>query len=307
MSLIVISDLHLKNKEPFLSATKQFLNWLVENYNEDEFIFLGDTFDSSAPVWEVYKVFKEFLMQRSHRCTFILQGNHDTSRNKGCSVSSFNLFNNVKIYQEEQEVLINNINCLFLPYKDNYRNYEELAGSYDFIFTHVTPVEAQFANEGIRFPKLKGMFIHGHTHIQKDYKDEFGNKHIILGVPISTRHLEDQSHRLIKIKDDKTIEYIDVPYYFKYETINYSDEPTFKNNILNIKNAPNRKLVYEKYKDYYIRDAGIELLRTEATKEDFNKEFEKSTILDKFKLYAKDKGLSQEVLECCSLRLSKIM
>ena len=68
-----------------------------------------------------------------------------------------------------------------------------------------------------------------------------------------------------------------------------------------------RKECKEKYKDYYIRDAGIKLLRTENTAETFKEAFEHSTILDKFKGYAKDKGLSKEVLECCSQRLSQIV
>lgn len=305
LSLICIGDLHLKNKEPFLSTSQDFLNWLIENHNDNEMILLGDVFDSSAPVWEVYKIFKDFLLKRKNM-TYLIKGNHDDSKMKGDSLSSFDLFDNVKVFEIKETIQIQSYNCLILPFTHDYKSYEELEGKCDFIFTHITPTECQFANEGIEFPKLKGLFIHGHTHMQKDFVDKFANQHCVLGTPYETRHLENQNHRLLKIKEGK-VETIQVPFFFTHETINYGDEPTNNKNILNVKNAPNRKLVYEKYRNYYIRENGIELLRTESTQEDFKKEFEKSNILDKFKMYAKDKGLSQEVLECCSIRLSKIL
>ena len=309
-SLIVISDLHLKNKEPYLSASKSFLKWLLENYNEDDMLFLGDCFDSSAPMWEIYKVFKEFLLERKSS-TYILNGNHDQSKSKGCSLSSFGLLDNVYIFEREENVQIDILNCMMLPFKYDYRTYEQLEGKYDYIFSHIVPVKAQFANEGIEFKNLHGIFIHGHTHIfkEKEYIDEYGNKHIILGVPISTRHLEDQHHQIIKITYDrsKTLEYIDVPFYFKHETIKYGETPTSITNIINVIDAPNKKLVFEKYKEYYIREAGIKLLRTENTEETFKKEFEDANILDKFKKYSSDKALSKEVAECCSTRLLQII
>jgi len=309
MSLIIVSDLHLKNKEPFLSASRKFLNWLNENYSSYKLLFLGDCFDSSAPIWEVYSIFKEFLLSRSNH-TYLLQGNHDLSKSKGCALSSFGLLDEISVYEDKAEVFTtDNLNCLILPFKYDYKDYSHIEGNFDFIFSHIVPTKVQFANEGIDFPNIKGIFIHGHTHIfkEKEYIDTYMNKHIILGVPLSTRNGEDQKHQIIEIDDNKNITYIDVPYYFKYETINYGEEPTNKNNILNIINAPNRKLVFEKYKDYYIREEGIELLRTETTKEDYKKEFESANILQKFKKYAEDKGLSKEVLECCSTKLSQIV
>jgi len=310
MSLIVIGDIHLKNKEPFLSASKKFLNWLSENYNEEDMIFLGDCFDSSSPLWEVYKVFKEFLMNRK-ALTYILNGNHDKSKNRGCSLSSFNLLDNVTVFEEEEECQIDILNCMLLPFKYNYREYAELEGKYDYIFSHIVPIKAQFSSEGIKFKTLHGIFIHGHTHIfkEKDYLDEYGNKHIILGVPISTRHAEDQHHQIIEINYDrnKTLEYIDVPFYFKHETVSYGEVPESKENIINVIDAPNKKLVFEKYKEYYIREAGIKLLRTENTQGTFKQEFESANILQKFQKYSADKNLSKEVSEECSTRLSQII
>lgn len=305
MSFFCIGDLHLKNKEPFLKSTKEFLNWLNENYANEELILLGDIFDSSAPIWPIYKIFKEFLLKRKN-ITHILEGNHDLSKNKGSALSAFQLIDNVFIYEDETSTIIDNMNCLMLPFKYDYKIYQELEGNFDFIFTHLMPQETQFADEGVSFPKLKGTFLHGHHHIQSNFYDIYNNIHYILGIPISTRHLEDQNHRILKIENNK-IEIIKVPIYFQYETINYGEEPKNKNNILNIINAPNKKLVYEKYKDYYIRETGIKLLRTENTETLFKQEFEKATILEKFKKYSIDRNLSKEVSEECSSRLLTII
>lgn len=304
--MIIIGDLHLKNKEPYLSASKKFLDYLTEQYDDVNMIFLGDVFDSSAPIWEVYKIFKEFLLKRK-AYTYILNGNHDMSKSKGCSLSSFNLLDKIKVFEEEEVIEIDDLNCLMLPFKYDYKSYENLEGKYDFIFTHIMPVETQFANEGLEFSKLKGCFIHGHNHIQLDYTDKYPNQHCILGVPLPTRHGEDQDHRIMKIDDKGKLEIIKVPFYFKHETIKYGETPSSTTNIINVIDAPNKKLVYEKYKEYYIRDAGIKLLRTENTQESFKAEFEEGNILDKFKKYSSDKALSKEVAECCSTRLLGII
>lgn len=306
MSIIIVGDLHLKQKEPFFQVSKQFLNWLDENYREQEMVFAGDIFDSSSPMWIVYKEFKEFLMKRKNY-TYIVKGNHDTSKNKGCSLSAFNLIDNVIVYEDYQEVKIQNHKFLILPFIYDYKSFQGLSGEYDFIFTHLMPKEFQFGDEGVEFSKLKGKFIHGHHHIRADFQDRFNNEHIIVGVPYETRNGEAQPHRIIEIKNDKSICEIDVPLFFTHETISYGQEPSNKMNIINVIDAPSKQLVYEKYKEYYIRDTGIKLLRTENTKESFKHEFESANILEKFKKYSQENNLSKEVSEECSSRLSRII
>lgn len=306
MSLIVVGDLHLKLKEPFFQVSKQFLNWLDETYRFQEMIFVGDIFDSSSPMWIVYKEFKEFLMKRRNY-TYIVKGNHDTSKNKGCSLSAFNLIDNVIVYEDYQEVEIQNHKCLILPFIYDYKSFQDLSGEYDFIITHLMPKEFQFGDEGVEFSKLKGKFIHGHHHIRADFQDRFNNEHIIVGVPYETRNGEAQSHRIIEIKNDKSICEIDAPLFFTHETVSYGQEPSSKMNIINVVDAPSKQMVYDKYKEYYIRDTGIKLLRTENTKESFKQEFESANILEKFKKYSQENNLSKEVSEECSSRLSRII
>ena len=237
--------------------------------------------------------------------TYILNDNHANSKNKGSSIIAFD-FEDVYSYLDFEEVDIEGIKCLMLPFNYDYRKYSELEGRYDFIFTHITPVECQFANEGLLFPKLKGTFIHGHTHLPMEFVDKYNNKHIVLGVPLPTRHLEAFDHKIIEIKN-KEIHYINVPFYFKYETIEYGTIPENKNNIYNIINAPSKKLALEKYKDYYIRNHGIKLLRNEFNHETLKDEFESGNILSKFNTFIVEKQLSEEVAKCCSEKIQQII
>ena len=167
-----------------------------------------------------------------------------------------------------------------------------------------------FDNSKISFENIKNSYIiYGHYHIQKDiYEDENYNKHHIIGVPIETRNGENQKHKIIYIKD--TLQEISLPLYFTFENIQYGEFPKNKNNILNIKNAPSLKAVYELYKGYYIREEGIEINRSQSLEIDDitnkqHKSFNEITLQEKFKLFIDYKNINNErVVKECLLRIS---
>jgi len=322
--IIVIGDLHLKNKQPYMKYQQKFLDWLLDEYSSDtdriDMIFLGDIYDNSSPHWTIVDMFHQFLIERSNNSNnrsniFILNGNHDTSRIKGCSLLPFNNIPNVIAIDDKIEINIKGLKCLFLPHKHNYKEYAELENKVDYIFSHVMTEKRQFANEGVSFENLHGCFIYGHDHMQGDFMDKNGNNHFILGVPYETRHLECQKHRILEINIQEgefssdvlnrvtSIKEIDVPQFFTHETIIYGEFPENKDNILNIIDAPSRKAVYEKYADYYIRPSGIKLLQTELTIEDHNKEFTHSSLLKRFNQFVKEFNVSKEVAELCSSKI----
>lgn len=306
MSIIIVGDIHAKSKEPYRSAIKSFFEWLLENYKDEEIVFLGDIFDSSSPHADIELEIMSLIQQFNH--AHLVSGNHDISSRMGNTLIPHKIHDNITIYNEPTIVMIDGIECFMLPYQYNTKEYERYNDekiNSKFTFLHCMPTEKQFANEGIDL-NFRSTYIWGHHHMQDDYTDKNGNQHCILGVPLETRNGENQKHRILEIKDGK-IKTIEVPFYFTHEIVSYGEEPTNKNNILNIIDAPNKKLVFEKYKGYYIREAGIKLLRTENTKESFRQEFDKANLLQKFKKYNTEKNLSKEVSEECSIRLSKII
>jgi DNA repair exonuclease SbcCD nuclease subunit len=258
--MIVVGDLHLKSKEIYWSAQKKFLNWLQENYNNEIILFLGDIFDSSSPMWEVYCYFKEFLTKRLNK-TFILVGNHDISRVKGCSLTALNLMQDVFVFEKETDIKIEDYKCLMLPYQNNMDHYSELTGNYDFIFTHIMPKEESFGGEYTDISKLIGKKIYGHIHLKRDYPDAY-----ILGVPVISRNLE-TNNPIIEITSDKQIKEIVPPVFFNIVDLEYGKEISNKDWFYNIKKAPSIKSVYETYPAYNIREDGIEILYESDGKE----------------------------------------
>jgi len=293
---IIISDLHLKKKTPYYESYQFFLRWLIDNYNDEVMVFLGDVFDTSAPQWEVYDDFKNFLYNRKNE-THILSGNHDISTIKGNSVYSFRKMEGVSVYKVPETITIENHNCLMLPflYTNMKEEYEKLDGVYDFIFTHVTTPETAFGEEGLEL-KMKGTYLHGHTHTQLDYSRS-GNQHYVIGCPYSTRHGEqNQNHRIAKINDDKSIDFIPVPQYFTFRDVEYGDDikEEWKNDIINIQNAPSVHSVHDKYKGFNIRETGITLKEFEGESDDAVFEFSEDALQNYFNEFKTETELGSE-------------
>jgi predicted phosphodiesterase len=309
--MLVISDLHLKSQEPFLSAVKHVLAWINKKFPYESLILLGDIFDSSSPSWEVFSMFARFLNIRKDY-VYIIEGNHTYSTKKGHVLGGFLEFENVVPVLTDINLDIAGNDCLFLPFlqvnnKNYYENLILEKKNYDFIFTHLSPKQVAFGGVGIDFDRMgiMGTFVHGHEHIAKQFIDDLGNKHIVLGVPQPTRHLEqDQKFSVLRI-ENKEIEFIDVPQYFTYETLEFGELPKSKNNILNIKNAPSWETLFKTYKDLYIRKEGITFIKTENDIELETTNFTDNSLISNFNTYTVDKNISKEIFDISSYYINK--
>jgi len=247
-----VGDLHIKESILYRNATFKFLNWLLEKYKNETIIQLGDLFNSSSinhdivnDTLNILKQFKDFR---------IISGNHDQSKRMSNILKSFNHQENITVYEKETEVEIENKKCLMLPYQYDTKYYSELTGTYDFIFTHITPKEESFGGEYTDISKLNGKKIYGHIHLKRDYPDAY-----IIGVPVITRNLE-MNNPIIEITKDNQIKEIATPIFFNIVDLEYGQEMSNKDWLYNIKQAPSVKSVYEKYPAINIRDDGIEIL-----------------------------------------------
>ena len=286
--MIVIGDIHAKSKEPFRSSILKFFDSMLFKYSEETVILCGDLFDTSAPHNDIiYEIVYKLLLFKK---IYIINGNHDNSKIKGSVLLPFSHHDSIEVLNLVTEITIENKKCIFIPYAYNNmrEEYEGLEGNYDFIFTHITPLECAFGEEGMDL-KLEGTYIHGHTHIQKDFTDKHDNKHYVLGVPLPTRHLEqNQDHRILKIDDEFT--FAPVEQYFTYETINFGDEVKDKNNIINVKNAPSVQAVLDKYKGFYIREEGIEITYGDGSQQNVVK-FDEESIAKQFVIFCAESNI----------------
>jgi hypothetical protein len=253
--MIVIGDLHIKEHPLYKKAVLSFLGWLYDNYKDETIIQLGDFFDSSSInhslMLEVANILKNF--NELH----ILTGNHDQSRRMNNILKNFNNYDNIFIYEDKATYMIDRQSCLFLPYKYNMSDYEEIEGEWDFIFPHFTPKQESFGKEFIDISKIKGQKVYGHIHNYAVYDDAF-----ILGVPVITRNGE-SNNPILSIVEKKITE-IHPPIFFQIQNLSYGQPIENFDWLYNIINAPSIKSVYEMYPSINIREGGVSVLYTNS-------------------------------------------
>ena len=297
--IIYFGDLHCQEKQPHQDACLQFLAWLYENYGDETVISGGDIFNQSShnhllvdSVIQMLVKFKDFR---------IIQGNHDYSKRQNSILKPLRHHKNITIYDDITEFELEGISFITLPSNhQKEKQYEDISKTYDYSLSHFTPIQEAFGSEGIELKfKTNVAHIFAHIHRHREFIDNFGNKILVAGSVVSTRNGESEREKNIYILGKKSYEKVVVPQTFEYETIEYPELPTNKNNILNIKNAPSYEVVYDTYKGYNIRHEGIQLFMTESAVDDEQYSFESGNLIEKFMLYAKERSLEKEYVDMC--------
>lgn len=293
--MLVIGDLHLKIKEPFWSAQKEFLKWLESQFPDQKLLFLGDVFDSTSPHWDVFSYFDVFLKNRQQE-VFILKGNHDFSRFRGATLSSLSNHSHVHIIKEIETFDIEGYSCLFIAYfsKDNFKQITPERSKYSFVFSHLTHPEEAFGDEGIDLSFINSnYFFYGHTHQENTHSI----KHRIVGAPLPTRNGETLGN-ILKIDSDYEIYKIPVPDFLKIETIKYGEEIPNPNWLYNVVEAPSFDSVYDKYGSFYVRSEGIKLKETTYQQEIIEEKQYNNFLKNKFLDFSKKENLPRHITDC---------
>lgn len=296
MSIYVIGDLHIKPSEPHLKAVRKlfdFLNMVVTK--DDSIVQLGDFFDSSSVH---HSIVHEFIdrTKKIGKHWYILRGNHDQSVIRGNILLPFDHFDHISVFELEDIVEIEGQKCYMFPYMKNAKEQiENISWTGDYAFFHLTNPEDEFvAGEGINTDNIEAYQFFGHTHTKKRYLTSKGYKKNVVGVPICTRNGE-QNNSIYKIINGEVEEIIH-NISFAYEDIDYGTFPVSKDNIINVKKVPSVKSVYDMYKDYYIREEGIELLIDETIGEE-TFSFHAGNIKESFVSYSKEKSIRDELVK----------
>jgi hypothetical protein len=306
MSIIVVGDIQIQNQEPQRSSCLKFLQWLLENHKDDTILQAGDFFDKSSIHHNLTDEVLEILMQfKDFR---ILSGNHDFSDRLGNILKPWRHYNNITIYTKQTEFEIDGISFIVLPslpYNEK-EEYEKIEGQWDYSICHFTPIQEAFGGEGIEL-KFKTNIAHlfAHIHRHREFIDNFGNKALITGSVINYRYGEQEWEKNIYKITKEGYEKIKVPFFFTYETLEFGQEPSDPNNILNIKEVPSWEELHKKYGNYNIRREGLEFIQTEENLTFDRKEFEHSDLAQKFNIFSIDAGIPKNVEERCYYYINK--
>ena len=314
--LVVMSDLHGRKEEPFFFAQKEFCNWFVEqNFNNENntLIDLGDIVEHSVPNPDVYDMLFDFYGRMKFKNKKIMSGNHCYNRlkNSHAEIPLLNIANTEFINKPSYE-RIENLDCLFLPFmydRTELTNnktmeafyiteyFQDIDFEYDFIFTHLQDETIKFSEDdenSIDLSFLKGQRMSGHIHkFQKGY----------LGSVLINNFAEKGKDSFIALIDTETkeIEYVKVPNFLQYNTIDYSDNfPTnIPNNVFviyDIENAPSKEAAENKFVGLYIRDGGIHLKKSkEELKMEESEKKDNRTINDFFDDFCKKEKVSKKI------------
>jgi len=316
--LVVIGDTHFDKVEPFFFSQKEFCNWFVEqdfNNENNTFIHLGDVYDKSKPNPDAVDMATYFNNKLKFKNKYYLVGNHEYLREKNSyALTSLGRNINTEIIYEPKHDSIGNLFCLFLPFmydrteltrgktqKEFYEKYlkdqKEFPLDYDFIFTHLQDETIKFSEDDENFIDLsflKGQRMSGHIHKrQKGY----------LGSVLINNFAEKGKDSFIALIDTETkeIEYVEVPRFLDYNTIEYTDAYPAdildnKFVIYDIENAPSKEAAENKFIGLYIREGGIHLKKSkEEMKIEDSEKRENKNINDMFDDFCKKEKVSKKI------------
>lgn len=308
--IYVIGDVHWKHKEPYRTQLIKLFDELFKDVDKKDtiLIFTGDFLDSSSPHAEyVLDIAISKLLEFKE--VHIISGNHELNKGRGNILKVLNNFSNIHTYLEKQEVEIEGLKFLMLPYlssvyrmKEEYENFE-WAG--DYCVTHTAPLGSNWGNiDEIDLSKIKAIKFYGHIHDPKD----IDNHNIQVGVPMMTRKGEESwKNRIIKVNNKDNWESILCPKLLDIEVVKYGEMPEISTNLTIVIDAPSVRAIREKYSNYYILESHCEILRTE-NELDINeqKEILNTNLLDNFNIFSREKEYPKEIHDCCIQFLNTI-
>lgn len=313
--IVIVGDIHFKTEpKPFYEGLKKlFYEHIIPNYAHDKVVLTGDVLDSASKVrWDLYDEMINIFSKLSE--VHIVVGNHDYSDTVGNALKPLTKLSNVFVYFKETETVIDGMKFLFLPFQDleyMQKNYTEYKWEGDYCVTHIAPPESSF---GIGEIELKGVkvnkaIIHGHIHTYSEFIDNLKNKNIILGVPQTTRNLEQNSLKKVLVIDNGNYSLATLPEYYTIQDVIFGEFPDNKNNLLNILEAPSKKAVFDMYKEYNIRLEGIQCkINTEELSISLDDiQSKNSSLLEsRISKFYKDKDVSNEIQNCINSYFVKV-
>lgn len=285
--VVILGDLHLRDKEPFKQSARDILKWITNNpiINNPEtvLVHLGDFLDCSINNGTLNEISLGFFKCLANRKIYVVSGNHDQDRDSS-ALEVLETLDNVEVIKEETFKTIQDKNFLFLPHiytdekgttmEERYSNlsYEE---EIDYCFAHIFDETKKFHKKQ-RICDLSNLNIKqrvfGHDHSFN--LDKGGNYLGSLQPNSASEKGNDHYGYLIDFESDED-SFIPIPKYIEYYSVSYPDplpEIEVKYPILNIMESLDR-------------NDSVNFYREEAKKKDImltiNKVFRKKVMNDK--------------------------
>lgn len=242
-NIIVVGDIHLREKEPYYTQGRMFLKWLFEsehNSNKNILLLLGDIVERINATHELLEIYLDYFLNKSNfKEIWILQGNHDTAIIKdsynqiqhSTVLSVFNPLKNVKIIKKAMIFDLTQdipLRMLFLPHydpvSDMIKEYSSINDNneFDYCFHHIEDETQHFGKSYVNLSSLNVKnYLCGHIHNETITK---GGHY--LGSPTFNSKNEKDKIPYIAVIDVKTKKYnlLKVPIFITYKDISYPNK-----------------------------------------------------------------------------------
>jgi hypothetical protein len=332
--IIVVGDIHLRDKHPYYEQAVDILNSIFSNdsYNnaDNTLLFLGDLVEKISASYELIQIYVDLFLNKSKfKSIKILKGNHDSALLRDSNnnithstvLSVFTPFSNVEIIDTWKVETIGELKLLFLPHYDHegtelkpleevYSNlHKELTDTFDYAFTHVEDETNHFGTKYCDLSKLHvKQYLNGHIHIENL---STGGRY--LGSPgfnssaekektpyIAIIDIEAKTHKLEKV--ERLVSYLEVTY------PNALPSTDIKYPIYTVFDSIDKQETI----DYYSKQIPTFYCRKVFSKLNRNVElitgtdYTEKTILQHFDDYQKSNNVSKSITEVCLKILENI-
>lgn len=302
--IVVLGDIHFRDDKPYWVETcNKFLDWF-KNYDKNNrnntLLLAGDLVEDKLLSGQVVDFLDRFLKYSNFKEIHICVGNHDKKEYHNKYQLAYEFYRNyphVHIYEEAQEVSIEGLRTLVLPYylgvneeglsmKDYYSNIylnDKFLGEYGLVLGH-------FCDE--RFTAFGGSdcvsnldkinadkIILGHIHTRG-----VGEETTYIGSVFAGKKNENDYRRCAMVFDGKSWTEDRLPLFNEFLSVTYPEElPKTKAlvPIYTILNCSSESVASSKYGDVYIRRVTTDFMDSPLRKaSDMDEDFSSIKQLD---------------------------
>ena len=279
--IAILGDIHFSSlRDYFTEASAQFIKWFTsweKNRKGNNLILAGDLVQNALNGGVVVSYLEEFYTSSRFDHIYIVVGNHDLKKVNGIdqlAYSFYSLKDNVSIYTEPTEVVIENKRVLMLPYFDDVdkkgRSMAELYSSiykgtefsnkYDLVVGHFAGRDASFPGsvdciENLEKINTKKLCL-GHIHTRMTDPKKY------IGSVFANRKGEEDNTRAAWILDGDTWYEDRLPVFVEFLEVTYPNSLPSSGALVpvyTVLNCSSEALAKSLYGDIYIRRVKADL------------------------------------------------
>lgn len=325
--ICILGDLHLTSRKDYLLQTCLcFLDWFKDwdkNNKDNTLILAGDLVDSHLNGGVVINLIDKLYNYSNFEEIHIVVGNHDKKKVDGYDQLAYEFLknkDNVYIYEELTESIIEGLKVLFLPYfldhihpmNEFYSNlYKIKKEQYDLLVGHFADESASFKGSVDCISNLDKLNVKkiclGHIHTRFIHPERY------IGSIYACNKIQNDPTRSAWYYDDGEWKEERLPIFNEYITFSYPN-PLPKSNaevpIYTILNCASESLARRKYGNIYLRKVTIDKEDIGYKKKELDFEFESIKNIDVNKLFkefidSQNPPLLKEIREECEEALLK--